>query len=174
MMERQVEEKKERLLAALDAGVSQIHIDARLPGVLVPDQFRAEHHLVLNLSYRFDPPDLTVNDWGVRETLSFGGRRFMVGVPWSAIYAVAALGTRDVWMFPDDMPKEVSQAAVDRVETDSMPKEGHPRPRAILREVSMAEVQPSIKAESSVEAPVDQEPPKPPTEPKRSHLRLVK
>lgn len=160
-MERHENEKKQRLLQALEQGMSQIHLDARRPGVLVPEQFRGEHHLVLNLSYRFDPPDLSVNDWGVRQTLSFGGSRFTVAVPWSALYGVASLVTREFWMYPDSMPEELASAATEKASLPQPPDEEPQGPRAILREVVLSE-------------PPEGEAPKDPTPPRRGHLRVVK
>ena len=161
-------EKKQRLLSALEQGLTQIHLDARRPGVLVPDRYRSDHHLVLNLSYRFEPPDLAVSDWGVRQTLSFGGSRFTVAAPWSAVYAVASLVTREFWMFPDDMPDELAESAVERVgAADLVPSASSsapvpvPSPRAVLREVVL-------------ERPEGEEPPKEPSPPRRGHLRVVK
>lgn len=176
-----LEEKKQRLLGALEQGMTQIHLDARRPGVIVPEQFRAEHHLVLNLSYRFDPPDLTVSDWGVRQTLSFSGSRFSIGVPWSALYAVASLVTREFWMYPDDMPVELADSVGEKVserdlkqvdETDAprpapalAPALAPPfQPRAVLREVVLE----SPPGEHEGEAPKD------PSPPRRGHLRVVK
>ena len=162
-------EKKQRLLAALEQGLTQIHLDARRAGVLVPDRYRSDHHLVLNLSYRFEPPDLAVSDWGVRQTLSFGGQRFTIAAPWSAVYAVASLVSREFWMFPDDMPDELAEAAADRVtEADLKPASQAaavpapaPSPRAVLREVVL-------------DRPEGEEPPKEPSPPRRGHLRVVK
>jgi stringent starvation protein B len=163
-MDRKENEKKQRLLQALEEGMSQLHLDARRPGVLVPEQFKGEHHLVLNVSYRFDPPDLSVSEWGVRETLSFGGSRFTVAVPWSALYAIASLVTREYWMFPDDMPEELAEAATEKATLPAPPDE--PKgPRSILREVVLP------PAEDGQEAP---EEPTEPTPPKRGHLRVVK
>lgn len=154
-------EKKTRLLTALESGMAQLHLDARRPGVIVPDQFKGDFHLRLNHSYRFDPPDLSINEWGVRQTLSFGGSRFTVGIPWSAIYAVAALTTEELWMFPDDMPLELVQAATEKAKLPvEPPPEGEVTPRAVLREV--------------VASAPQEEPPQEPTPPKRGHLRLVK
>lgn len=163
-MDREENEKKSRLLESLEKGMAQIHLDARRPGVLVPERFRAEHHLVLNLSYRFDPPDLSVSGWGVRQTLSFGGSRFTVAVPWSALYAVASLVTRDFWMFPDDMPDELADAATEKA---TLPASPEPRaPRAVLREVPLTP--------PADEAPQPDEAPREPTPPRRGHLRVVK
>jgi stringent starvation protein B len=163
-MDRKENEKKQRLLQALEEGMSQLHLDARRPGVLVPEKFRGEHHLVLNVSYRFDPPDLSVSEWGVRQTLSFGGSRFTVAVPWSALYAIASLVTREYWMFPDDMPEELAEAATEKA-TLPAPPEAPKGPRSILREVVLP------PAEEGTEAPKE---PSEPSPPKRGHLRVVK
>lgn len=165
MTDRKLKEKKDRVLEALEQGMTQLHLDARRPGVLVPEKFRAEHHLVLNVSYRFDPPDLSVSEWGVRQTLSFGGSRFTVGVPWSALYAVASLATREFWMFPDDMPHELADAATEKAKLPPQldPDAEKSNARAVLREVVM---------EKRPEG--DEGPPEHPTAPRRGHLRVVK
>jgi stringent starvation protein B len=161
-------DKKERLLSALEQGMVMIHLDARRPGVLVPPHLRNEAHLRLNLSYRFDPPDLSVSDWGVRSTLSFSGTRFTVAVPWSALFAIASHVTKELfWMYPDDMPPEpVQQTMVtSKVPTQEVVPTAAPaeaRPRTVLREV------PGEK-QSEPEGPRDD----PPT-PRKGHLRLVK
>lgn len=162
MTERTEDSKRTQVLECLDKGMTQIHLDARRPGVLVPKDFEKEHHLVLNISYRFDPPDLSVTEWGIRQTLSFKGSRFTVAVPWSALYAVASLTTRESWMFPHDMPEEFVSAATEKA--DLPPElESADRPRAVLREVVLDK-----KDGEQAEAPAE------PTAPKRGHLRLVK
>lgn len=159
MSERTVKEKKDRVLQALEQGMTQLHLDARRPGVLVPEKFRGEHHLVLNVSYRFDPPDLSVSEWGVRQTLSFAGSRFTVALPWTAIYAVASLTTREFWMFPDDMPEEIAESATEKARLP--PTEPEAPPRAVLREVV-------------IDRPEGEQAEPQPSEPRRGHLRLVK
>jgi stringent starvation protein B len=163
-------DKKELLLSALEQGMVMIHLDARRPGVSVPPHLRNEAHLRLNLSYRFDPPDLSVSDWGVRCTLSFSGTRFTVAVPWSALFAIASHVTKDLaCMYPDDAPPELLQQMMvtSKVPTQELasatpaaPAEA--RPRAVLREV------PGEK-QGEPEGPRDD----PPT-PRKGHLRLVK
>ncbi|MGC4118284.1 MAG: ClpXP protease specificity-enhancing factor SspB [Myxococcales bacterium] len=112
MMDARSEEKKRQLERALEKGRVMIHLDARRPGVIVPERFKADFHLRLNLSLRFDPPDLTVGEWGVRETLSFGGARFTVAVPWSAIFAITgAERSEAAWMYAEDMPRELFEEA---------------------------------------------------------------
>jgi stringent starvation protein B len=184
-MDTKVSDKKERLLAALDQGMVMIHLDARRPGVLVPASLRGEAHLRLNLSYRFEPPDLTVSEWGVRSTLSFSGSRFTVAVPWSALFAVASHVTKEFWMYPEDMPPELvhptpppAVAAAARPPLP-VPVAAPERPRAFLREVS-AEPHPEApepRAEApapSTTAPEGGPPEEPPQPPRRGHLRLVK
>ena len=67
-MDDRASEKKDRLLAALERGMVMVHLDARRPGVIVPTELRCESHLRLHLSYRFDPFDLSVGEWGMRST----------------------------------------------------------------------------------------------------------
>jgi stringent starvation protein B len=164
-------DKKERLLAALDQGMVMIHLDARRPGVLVPASLKGEAHLRLNLSYRFDPPDLTVGEWGVRCTLSFSGSRFTVAVPWSALFAIASHVTKEFWMYPDDMPPELLQQPATARPPQPVPvvPVAAERPRTFLREV------PSVGERTGESPEVPPEEPKddPPT-PRRGHLRLVK
>ncbi|HEX8698128.1 MAG TPA: ClpXP protease specificity-enhancing factor SspB [Myxococcaceae bacterium] len=182
-MDKKGPDKKERLLTALDQGMVMIHLDARRPGVSVPPHLRGESHLRLNLSYRFDPPDLSVTDWGVRSTLSFSGSRFTIAVPWSALFAIASHVTKDLfWMYPDDMPPELLQqtmvtskvptpevapAPVPAQASASASASAEARPRTVLREVSAERTDPPPEA---AEGPRDE----PPTTPRRGHLRVVK
>ena len=108
-MDDRASEKKDRLLAALERGLVMVHLDARRAGVLVPPDLRCESHLRLHLSYRFVPPDLSVGEWGIRSTLSFSGKRFTVAIPWSALFGITSKVTHEWWMFPEDMPTELTQ-----------------------------------------------------------------
>lgn len=187
-MDKKEEEKKERLLAALDKGMVMIHLDARRPGVIVPQYLRTEAHLRLNLSYRFDPPDLSVGEWGLRSTLSFSGSRFTVAVPWSALFAITSYITREFWIYPDDMPRELIEAtmAPEKVDTTAKTEDGvqallsetpppvvaDGKPRAHLREIicEKSDEPAGNSPEASEEGGPKDEPPKP----QRGHLRIVK
>ncbi|MCI0571582.1 MAG: ClpXP protease specificity-enhancing factor SspB [Myxococcaceae bacterium] len=168
-------EKKERLLAALDGGMVMIHLDARRPGVVVPAHLKEEVHLRLNLSYKFDPADLSVGDWGVRCTLSFGGSRATVAVPWSALFAVASHVTREFWLFPEDMPPELLQHAQqgERVAPSSgpraVPEQTRPAPALTPVEGGRPPSRPVLREVTGEETPTE-----PPPPPSRGHLRLVK
>lgn len=199
-MGQDFEEKKRRLSDALERGVGQLHVDARRPGVLVPERFAHDFHLVLNFSHHFAVDDLALSDWGVRQSLSFGGVRTKVGIPWSAIYAVSALATKEFWLFPRDMPPEMLEGAVERqteVTAGAAPSGGDGASgaasvlREVLRPVPTAPeapaaddgatplppppaIAPSAAHDARAEgegAPATGEGPRPQ---RRSHLRLVK
>lgn len=168
-MDNKGPEKKERLLSALDRGMVMIHLDARRPGVIVPPSLRGEHHLRLNLSYRFDPPDLSVGEWGIRSTLSFSGSRFTVAVPWSALFAITSHVTQESWMYADDIPAELLQQTMVTTKVplrEVTPEPAPQRPRVVLREVRCESEEPP--------APSEGPPEEPPPPPRRGHLRLVK
>lgn len=163
-MDKRDDEKKQRLLAALDRGMVMIHLDARRPGVLVPRALAGEAHLRLNLSYNFDPPDLTVGEWGVRSTLSFKGSRFKVAVPWSALFAIRSHCSDDFWMYPDDMPEELLEQAASRAQTEL--------PQPALRPVTqLREITGEKKCDGDGDGDGDDDPPTPRG---RGHLRLIK
>ncbi len=166
-MDKRTDEKKTRLLGSLEQGLTMIHLDARRPGVLVPEHLKQEPHLLLNLSYRFEPPDLAVGEWGVRCTLTFGGKRFTIAVPWSALYAISSHHSKEFWMYPDDMPRELLEASPERLQQSGeisgplTATDAKPEARAVLREVVM-------------DRRGDEPPKDPPEPPRRGHLRLVK
>jgi len=161
-MDDRASEKKDRLLAALERGLVMVHLDARRPGVLVPPELRCESHLRLHLSYKFVPPDLSVGDWGIRSTLSFSGRRFTVALPWSALFAITSKVTHEFWMFPEDMPTELTQ-----IPPPTLRAAAHTRPPLAVRPVSLREV--NGNGERKSDEAEDGEQPR-----GRSHLRLIK
>ncbi len=187
--EKRIEEKKQRLLALLEKGVAQVHVDARRPGVLLPQKFRNDMQVALNLSYKYQPPDLTVNQWGIRETLSFGGNTFKVALPWSSVFAIGSAAGGDFFMYPDELPLEMMLSAVAKdaasvVKTTERAPEGptlvEPTSakiaRSPLRAVATdASAAPAPKAPEAGTASTSTDPerPEPPT-PNRSHLRIVK
>ena len=106
---------------ALESGIAQLHIDPQVPGTQLPEELRQRSYVVLNLSYRFDPPDLAIDDWGVRETLSFAGVRYMVAIPWRAIFGVAENATRELWTFPAHLPPGFTESEAAKTITAAKP-----------------------------------------------------
>ena len=159
-MDDRSSEKKDRLLAALERGLVMVHLDARRPGVLVPAELRCESHLRLHLSYKFVPPDLSVGEWGIRSTLSFSGKRFTVAVPWSALFAITSKVTHEFWMFPEDMPTELTQ-----IPPPTLRAAAHARPPLAVRPVSLREVNGERKPSEGEDGDTPRD---------RPHLRLIK
>ena len=156
-MDDRTPEKKQHLLAALDRGMVMVHLDARRPGVVVPAEFRTESHLRLNLSYRFEPSDLSVGEWGLRSTLRFSGNRFTVAIPWCAVFGITSHASHEFWMCPDDMPPELTRSSPVK------PLSRQPlEPRGTLREVSL---EPPAAEDTSSQQPQQRG---------RGHLRVVK
>jgi stringent starvation protein B len=101
--------KQDAFLALLREGWTSLHLDARRPGVIVPAHLRGEAHLVLQYGHDLpiSIPDLEVDDYGVRATLSFQRTPHLTVVPWSAIYVVACDDGRGV-LYQEDVPQDVS------------------------------------------------------------------
>jgi stringent starvation protein B len=104
--------KQDAFLALLREGWTSLHLDARRPGVIVPAHLRGEAHLVLQYGHDLpiSIPDLEVDDYGVRATLSFSRLPQLTVVPWSAVYVVACDDGRGV-LYQEDVPEDVSIVA---------------------------------------------------------------
>jgi stringent starvation protein B len=147
--------KKDALLALLDRGLVMIHVDARREGVAVPDHLVHEYHLRLNLSYRFDLPDLEIDDWGVRATLSFRGLGFRCQIPWPSIFAMTQPPGERGWLWPGDLAPELLDAITGEEAPQAPPK--------------LVAVPPPEGGAAEPDPPSDE-----PSPPRRPHLRLVK
>lgn len=116
--------KQDAFLALLREGWTSLHLDARRPGVIVPSHLRGEAHLVLQYGHDLpiSIPDLEVDDYGVRATLSFARSPNLTVVPWSAVYVVACDDGRGV-LYQEDVPEDVSIVAA-RPPSDRAPETG--------------------------------------------------
>jgi hypothetical protein len=68
----------------LQKGVVRVFLNTNTPGVVLP-ALPTGAVLALNFSYRFEPGDLTVDDSGIKSTLSFNRVACAVVVPWTAV-----------------------------------------------------------------------------------------
>lgn len=126
---RTVPAKKHVLLEYLEHGITMLHLDARRPGVVVPRQYEQDPHLRLNLSYRYQIPDLEIDDERVQATLSFGGRSFRCVVPWEAVFGITSQATGDGQVWPEDLPAEVmKEAEKERPRLAAVESEDETRP----------------------------------------------
>ena len=123
--------KQQAFLALLKEGSTSLHLDARRPGVVVPEAFRQEAHLMLQYGYdlAISIPDLEVDEHGVRATLSFSRTPHMTVIPWTAVYAIASVDGRGV-LYPEDVPGDVS------VMSGAEPGEASEAPQPIPAEVA--------------------------------------
>jgi stringent starvation protein B len=101
--------KREAFLALLREGWTSLHLDARRSGVVVPPNLRHEPHLVLQYGHDLPIPipDLEVDEYGVRATLSFSRIPQLTVVPWSAVYVVVCNDGRGI-LFAEDVPEDVT------------------------------------------------------------------
>src|SRR5262245_8442455 len=101
--------KQQAFLALLREGWTSLHLDARRPGVVVPQPLRGEPHLVLQYGHDLPIPipDLEVDEYGVRATLSFSRAAHLTVVPWSSVYVVACDDGRGV-LYAEDVPEDVA------------------------------------------------------------------
>jgi stringent starvation protein B len=167
-MATRVPSKKVTLLAYLARGIAMVHLDARRPGVSVPEQYATDAHLRLNLSYRYSIPDLEVLDDVVQATLSFGGRPFHCVMPWQSIFGITSNGTGEGQVWPEDLPVEVVNTLTDRrggKRRDENSQAGGAAPAP--RRPPLSAVDGDLK-----EPPVAKE--QQPTPEARRHLRLVR
>src|SRR3954469_5119244 len=113
--------KQQAFLALLREGWTSLHIDARRAGVVVPPPLRGEPHLVLQYGHDLPIPipDLEVDEYGVRATLSFSRAAHRTVVPWSAVYVVACDNGRGV-LYSEDVPPDVTVIAA-RATSDAAP-----------------------------------------------------
>lgn len=88
-----------------------VHLDPRRDGVSVPDRFRKQPQLVLQLGLNMAVriPDLEVTEEGITATLSFNRTPHWCGVPWAAVFALVGEDGRGM-VWPDDVPPELAAA----------------------------------------------------------------
>ena len=85
-----------------------VQVDARRPGVSVPDRLRDDPRLVLRFGYDLTPSiaDLDIGEDALTGTLSFGGVAHQCVLPWTAVYAVVSESDQRGMVWPDDVPPE--------------------------------------------------------------------
>ena len=94
----------------LSQGSLFVHLDPRIDGVVVPQWYRSEPQLVLQIGFDMPVPipDLQVDSEGIYGTLSFNRSPFTCNVQWDAVFALAGDDGRGM-VWPDSMPNEISQ-----------------------------------------------------------------
>jgi stringent starvation protein B len=173
-------EKQQSLATLMEKGVVMLHLDARRPGVRVPEHLKAQSWLRLNFNHQKGKGDIQVNDWGLRETLRFNGQWSAVAVPWSAIFAISLPEQADApTIFAEDLPEEMVEAALARLQREGASledlEEKRPVPLWPARPSTPVSMAPSPQPQpQAMPTALTSAPPPAPEQPKRSHLRLVK
>ena len=87
-----------------------VHLDPRMDTVVVPQWYRSEPQLVLQIGFDMPVPikDLEVDSDGIYGTLSFNRSPFTCQVQWDAVFALAGDDGRGM-VWPDSMPQEISE-----------------------------------------------------------------
>jgi len=67
--------------------VECVIVSPTVAGVVLPEYLAEEPLVRLNLVVGHDTPEVLLDDWGLRCTLTFGGRRFDCAIPWAAVMA---------------------------------------------------------------------------------------
>jgi stringent starvation protein B len=132
--------KKEVALALLERSSVYVHLDPRQEGVTVPQWFKKQAQLVLQIGLNMPVPipDLRLDDDGMSCTLSFNRAPFFCVVPWSSVFAMVGDDGRGM-VWPDDVPSEVAMQAQGRVADVGPRKDGSPPKPAPAREASKGE-----------------------------------
>jgi len=75
------------MLAACRAAdrIECVVVAPSVAGVELPEHLAEEELVRLNLVVGRDCPEVLLDEWGLRATLTFRGRRHECGIPWSAV-----------------------------------------------------------------------------------------
>jgi stringent starvation protein B len=103
-----------------------VQVDARRPGVSVPERLQGDPRLVLRFGYDLTPAigDLDIGEEALAGTLSFGGVAHRCVLPWTAVYAVVSESDQRGMVWPDDVPPEAVHTPDDKTADEA------PQPRA--------------------------------------------
>lgn len=109
--DKRADHKRELFEATASTHAVSVQLDARRPGVLVPEPFRNTPNLILKFSPRFGT-ELSVGLDGIRQEINFPRfGTFEVRVPWSAVYSIHAdKHGAEVAVWASDVPRELQRA----------------------------------------------------------------
>jgi stringent starvation protein B len=160
--------KRDVALELLEGPSLFVHLDPRREGVTVPERFRKQSQLVLQLGLNMAVriADLEVTEEGITGTLSFNRTPQWCVVPWSAVFALVGEDGRGM-VWPEDVPPELAaagprpklQAVGPSKATKKKPRKRRAKPRPVeAEEVAEADAADEVVALS--EQPSDSEAPK--------------
>jgi stringent starvation protein B len=139
--------KKDVATALLQGPSLYIHLDPRKPEVIVPQYFKKQPQLVLQvgLNMAIPIPDLKVEEDGITCTLSFNRKPFWCRLPWTAVFALVGEDMKGM-VWPDEVPAEVAAQRDAKPPPPPETKSQRPRsPRDPRRRTSPEAVPPPKK-----------------------------
>jgi len=139
-----------------------VHLDPRVDTVAVPQSYRSEPQLVLQIGFDMPVPirDLEVDTDGIYGTLSFNRSPFTCQIQWDAVFALAGDDGRGM-VWPESMPEEISQ----EIEREA----GREDPPPVVEE------RPSLRVLPAVDEDAESTPSTPPKRGERPpYLKVVK
>jgi hypothetical protein len=71
----------------LASAIEWVMVAPGVAGVTLPEYLRDEQLVRLNLVAGRDTPEVLLDDWGIRCSLTFRGTRVEVAMPWGAVVA---------------------------------------------------------------------------------------
>ena len=146
--------KKAMLLTSLDAGKTQVRLDARRAGCALPEHLSDQLQLALNLSWRFPDTNMVIDDEGVSASLRFSGKSFRCHLPWSAIWGLALADDPNLRIWPIDLPAELGGPPRSPEVAADAPAIAAERPRLSVVASTLPEEMPvPTEAEASSAAP---------------------
>ena len=165
--------KKDALLELLKWSPAFVQLDARVDGVSLPEHLMGERGVVLQLGYDMPIPiyDLTIDDEGIRATLSFRRQPHRCVVPWKAVYVMTD-GAEKRAVFPEDMPRDLIEQAPETAAQKS-PVKRIPAQKVTAQKVTALKSREMKSTENTSTADPEPTPPEP-KKPRPSHLKLVK
>lgn len=84
-----------------------VHLDPRGDDVIVPDWFKTNKQLVLQIGIdmAIPIPDLELSNEGIVSTLSFSGKPFCCFLPWHSVFSIVNIEGKGI-IWPEDVPEE--------------------------------------------------------------------
>jgi hypothetical protein len=67
------------------AAIEYVYITPSAPNVKLPDYLQEEEVVKINLVAGRDAPAVLLDEWGIRASLTFRGRRFDCAFPWPSV-----------------------------------------------------------------------------------------
>jgi stringent starvation protein B len=133
--------KKDVAIALLQGPSVYVHIDPRKDGVAVPQWFKKQHQLVLQVGINMAVPihDLDVSDEGIGGTLSFSRDPHWCFMPWTAIYALVGEDGRGM-IWPEDVPSELAAQQKRPALSVVGSKKSKPKPTAAAKGTAVTEL----------------------------------